>query len=268
MQSGSGGSTGEPGTSGDTGGPGTAGTGGSGTGVAGTGGQAGSVTFTVLAAQHRIVLDNCAVTPALMADVAPGAHSIALTASTMSKGDLDGVRTQDPYVIVNLPLPAGDPQQHMRYFMLNGVGASETFTLPAPGSVRVMFVDSDLGFNSGSGTVMLGPEGITGTVDAMANVLRWNEACAATPSSAVLSPRAHRVTLTAAALVGADGSEENYVLVRLPMEQLATDFRYVILNGVGDSADFVPYESDTIMAWSITQSLGASGSATLTVTDL
>jgi hypothetical protein len=283
MQTGSGGDTGAAGNTGDPGNTGAAGTtGGAGeTGGAGNTGGAGAstsggdgggptagVVLTVLASQHRIVLDNCSVTPTVMANVAAGSHAISLTASTMSKGNIAGVVTQDPYVIVSLPLPAGDPLQHMRFFTLNGISASVPFTLPATGNVSVMFIDSDLAFNAGSATVALSPDGITGSVDATANVLRWQEACAATPATVMLSSRAHRVTLTAASFASAAGAEENYVLVRLPIEQVATDVRYVILNGVGDSEDFVPYDNDTIQAWYITQSIGATGSATLTVTDL
>jgi hypothetical protein len=264
---GAGGSAGAGGGAGAGGSAGAAGAGG-GSGAAGTGGVPGPVMLTVLASQHRIILDNCSVTPSTFANVAAGTHTISLTSSTLSKGNINGVTTQDPYVIVQIPLPAGDPRQHMRFFMLNGVGSSVQFMLPVAGTVRAMFIDSDLAYNAGSATLTLMPGATTATVDAMANVVRWEEACAATPASAVISNRAHRVTLTAATFSSGAGAEDFYVLVRLPIEQVATDTRFVILNNIGDGEDFVPFNNDTIRAWFISQSSGATGSGTLTVTDL
>jgi hypothetical protein len=188
----------------------------------------------------------------------------------LSKGLVNGTTTatQDPYVIVQLPLPVGDPQQHLRFFTLNGLNASQQFMLPAMGSVRLMFIDSDADYNTGMGTVTLNPGARTATVDALNNLIRWSQTCLATPAMATVTNRAHKVTLTASSFSTGTGSEDNYVLVRLPIEQPASDLRFVILNGVGDSVDFVPFDNNTIRAWFITQSTGATGSATLTITDL
>ena len=87
--------------------------------------------LTVEAAQHAIVLDGCTgttLTPATLMDVTAGQHTIALTASTLSKGSVSDAKARarsrpfDDYVIVQLPLAAGDAASR-RFFMLNGVGA-------------------------------------------------------------------------------------------------------------------------------------------------
>ena len=66
--------------------------------------------------------------------------------------------------------------------MLNGIGAMKSITLAAPTTLGLMFVDADSAFNSGQGTVTLDSGGTTATVDAVANVLRWNEGCITTPA--------------------------------------------------------------------------------------
>ena len=51
--------------------------------------------LTVEAAQHAIVLDGCtgaALTPATLMDVTAGPHTIALTASTLSKGSVSDAK--------------------------------------------------------------------------------------------------------------------------------------------------------------------------------
>ena len=80
------------------------------------------VMLTVDALQHTIVLDRCTgFTPATLVDVAAGTHTIALTASTLSKGSVSvndvNVDSFDDYVIVNVPLPAAD-QSSRRFFMV------------------------------------------------------------------------------------------------------------------------------------------------------
>ena len=121
-------------------------------------------------------------------DVAAGEHTIALTASTLSKGSVSDandnpVPSFDDYVIVHLPLAAGDAASR-RFFMLNGVGAMANFTLSAVGAVRLMFIDSDATYNEGQGTVTLDATGPSTTVDGMANVLAWNSGCSSTPAMA------------------------------------------------------------------------------------
>jgi hypothetical protein len=58
------------------------------------------------------------------------------------------------------------------------------------------------------------------------------------------------------------------VLLRLPSERPMDPFRYVILNGVGTTLDFTPYLSGSLRAWFVTQSAGATGKATVVITDL
>ena len=88
------------------------------------------VMLTVDAVNNSIVLDRCTgLMPATFGDVAAGAHTLALTASTLSKGSVSGTNENqlpsfDDYVIVHLPLAAGDDASR-RFFMLNGVGATD-----------------------------------------------------------------------------------------------------------------------------------------------
>jgi hypothetical protein len=69
------------------------------------------VMLTVDALLNTIVLDRCTnLTPATLVDVAAGQHTIALTASNLSKGSVsdpndDPVPSFDDYVIVHLRSP-------------------------------------------------------------------------------------------------------------------------------------------------------------------
>lgn len=270
-----GGAGGILGTAGTTGGGGVDGIGGTvgvgGSNAGGSGGTGGALptTFTVLGGQTRLVLDACNLTAATLPNVPAGNHTITLTASTLSKGFLQNATAQDNYVIVELPLPAGDPDEKHRFFTLNGVNDHLDFTLPAPGTVRVMFVDSDIDYNSGTATVAITPDNLTATVDAMTNLLRYDQGCGSNGASLVVSYRAHRLTLTASTLSSGPGAMDPYVLVRLPVEEVNYDFRFLTLNGVGDSVDFITSgNTDFIRAWFITATGTSSGSATLTVTDL
>ena len=105
-----------------------------------------------------------------------GQHRIALTASTLSKGSVSDpndnpVASYDDYVIVNVPLAAGEPASR-RFFMLNSIGDMENFTLSAVGTVKLMFIDSDVTYNAGQATVRLDTTGPSATVGAMANIDR------------------------------------------------------------------------------------------------
>ena len=131
-----------------------------------------------------------------------------------------------------------------------------------------MFIDSDATYNEGQATVTLDTTGPSATVNGMANVLPWNMGCSSTPALLAVSDRPHRVTLTESTLSAGSGSQDDFVLLRLPSERPMDPFRFVILNGVGASVDFTPYLSQTIRAWFITPTAGASGRATLVVTDL
>src|SRR5512141_2100566 len=84
---------------------------------------------------HANALHIACATPARFASVAAGSYTIQLAASTLSKGGVyldtatgQTVPSVDSYVIVNVPLPAGDPQEGKRFFTLNGIGATATFS--------------------------------------------------------------------------------------------------------------------------------------------
>lgn len=231
------------------------------------------VMLTVDALQNSIVLDRCTgLTPATFVDVAAGAHTIALTASTLSKGSVSApddtpLPSFDDFVIINVPVPAGAPASR-RFFTLNGVGATANFTLSAVSTLRMMFIDSDTAANSGQGTVTLDTTGPSATVEGATNVIAYNTGCGATPASISVSDRPHRATLTESTLSAGGGSKDDFVLLRLPSETPMDPVRYVIMNGVGANFDFTPYNSRTLRGWFISQSDGASGSATIVISDL
>jgi hypothetical protein len=226
--------------------------------------------LTVDAVQNAIVLDRCTgLTPATFGDVGAGQHAIALGASTLSKGSVsspDGsLRAFDDYVIVQLPLAAGEPASR-RFFMLNGIGAMADFTLSAAGPVRLMFIDSDTANNSGQATVTL--DGATATVDAIANVLAWNASCPSSPATLSVSERPYRATLVDSTLSTGGGSEDDFVLLRLPSERPMDPSRFVILNSVGASVEFTPYLAESVRAWFISSAPGATGRAIVEVKGL
>ena len=271
--------TGEAGSGGgdDASGGGAAGGGAAGSGAAGGGatdsGPPPPVMFTVDAVTNSLVLDRCTgPTPATLVDVAAGAHTIALTASNLSKGSVSDTNDKplpsfDDYVIVRLPLAAGD-EASRRFFMLNGIGAAEEFTLSAPGAIQLMFIDSDVTYNSGQSTVTLDAMGPSATVDGLTNALAWKTGCASAPATIEVSERPHRAKLVDSTLSAGGGSKDDFVLLRLPSERPMDPSRFVILNGVGASVDFTPYLGDSLRAWFITSALGATGQATIVVTDL
>jgi len=226
------------------------------------------LTLFVDAVQNRLPLDTCNAVPATFADVPAGMHTLQLIASTLSKGSvMSNEMALDPYVIVHAPLPPGDPMENLRFFMLNGVGASRDITLPAIGTIGMFFIDSDAAFNSGQGDVSLTPDGTKSTVDAVTNVIHWTEGCATTPATLTVSDRSHRATLIASTLSSGTGAKDDFVLLKLPSERPMDDHRFVMLNGVGSSVDFAPSGSLTLRAWFLTAS-GGTGLATVQVTDL
>jgi hypothetical protein len=148
--------------------------------------------------------------------------------------------------------------------MLNGIGATASVTLPAMGTIEVMFVDSDLADNAGTATVTLSPGGASATVDATTNVLAYDTNCHSTPAMLVVPDGTYRATLADSTFSSGTGAHDDFVLLRIPSERPSEDFRYVILNGVGTNHDFSPFNSETVLAWYIGASAG-SGLATVTV---
>jgi hypothetical protein len=258
------------------GGGGSGGAGGN-TGTGSTGGsssdgatfEGGSSTITVEAAANAVTLDACGVTPAVISNVAAGTYTITLSASTLSKGGVSGPTPPPPsfdnYVIVHLPLAAGDPNENHRFFMLNGNGASASITLATAGTIQVMFVDSDNVDNHGTGTVTLSPGGASATVDATANVLAYDTGCHSMPATLTVPSGTFQVKLLDSTLSSGAGAHDDFVLVRTPSEAPMNDDRYVILNGVGASATFTPLNSTTVRVWYIGASAG-TGEAHVSVT--
>jgi hypothetical protein len=254
------------------------GTGGDPTGGGGSTGAAGAVsmngstyTVTVDGATNSIVLGSCGVTPATIDGVAAGSYSLTLTASTLSKGGVSGPTppppSHDDYVIIHLPLAPGDPNENHRFFMLNGVGTSASVSLSGGGTIEAMFVDSDTSSNGGMGTVTLTPGGMTATVSGAANVIAYDAGCRSMPAVQTLSDGRYRATLADSTLSSGNGAHDDFVLVRTPSEQPMEPDRYVILNGVGASHDFAPYNAKNILIWYIGATPG-SGQAHVTITRL
>jgi hypothetical protein len=220
----------------------------------------GSFNVTVNAATNAVTLNGCGFAPAELPNVPAGTYTIALTASTLTKGGVAGPRpapaSSDNYVIVYVPLPPGDPHEDHRFFMLNGVGATASVTLPAPATIKVMFIDSDTDSNSGTGTVALSPGGMTAVVSATTNDLAYDTLCHSMPATQAVAGGMFRLTLLDSTFSSGGGAHDNFVLVRTPSEQPMQDDRYVILNGVGASHDFQPYNSQTVRLWYIGASAG------------
>jgi hypothetical protein len=233
------------------------------------GDDTGPAVTTVGASQNLLALDSCQVTPATLPDVPAGTYTITLETSTLSKGNVatsPPTASVDNYVIVQLPLSAGDPQEDHRFFMLNGIGDSYDFTLATPGTIQVMFVDSDVEANAGEATVGLTPGGLQTTVDAVANVLRWRDGCSSNPAMIDVNVRPHDVKLLSSTLEWG-GLHGDYVLLRMPSEVPQDDYRYVILNGVDASHAFSPNTTDGIRAWFISPTASSTGQAILALYD-
>jgi hypothetical protein len=219
--------------------------------------DASTASITVSGAANVLTLASCRVTPAEIPDVpAGGPYTITLAASTLSKGVVaSGAASVDNYVLIHLPLPATDPQHDRTFFMLNGVGATASFTLAAPGTVQAMFIDSDKASNSGTATVTLSPGGYSTTVDAAANVLRWQEGCSSTPATTEHDGRAYELRLVESSLPYAA------VILRLPSETPDDDHRYVSLNGVGATWQSEVLTGGTVRAWFVDATGAGAGEA-------
>jgi hypothetical protein len=258
-------SSGSAGSGGNTGAASDPGNGGS------TGSGGNSFTVTVDATMNAVTLDGCGFSPAQLPNVPAGTYTISLTASTLTKGGVSGPTPPPPsvdnYVIVYVPLPAGDPNENHRFFMLNGIGANASITLPAQATIQVMFIDSDTADNTGTGTVTLSPGGMTATVDAVTNDLAYDTNCHSMPAMQVVAGGNFRVTLLDSAFSSGGGAHDDFVLVRTPSEQPMDDSRYVILNGDGASDAFAPFNSQTVRLWYIGASAG-TGLAHVSITPM
>src|SRR5258708_163247 len=77
--------------------------------MGGAGGAFTTANIAVDAARNAVRMDACGVTPAVIPDVAAGTYTIALSASTLTKGGVSGPTPPPPsfdnYVIVHAPLP-------------------------------------------------------------------------------------------------------------------------------------------------------------------
>jgi hypothetical protein len=238
-----------------SGGGGSGGGASTGTGNTDGGGPVANGTVTVNAAANAVTLAGCGFMPAELANVPAGTYTMALTASTLSKGGVSGQHpapaSVDNYVIVYVPLPPGDPHEDHRFFMLNGIGASASVTLPRAGTIKVMFVDSDTDSNSGTGTVTLSPGGMTAVVSATTNDLAYDTLCHSMPATQSVVGGTFRLTLVDSTFSSGGGAHDDFVLVRTPNEKPMQDDRYVILNGVGATHDVQPFNSQTVRIWYI-----------------
>src|SRR5262249_3113930 len=163
----------------------------------------------------------------------------------------------DPYVIVHVPLPAGDPNENHRFFMLNGVGATASITLPGTMTIDAMFVDSDVASNSGAATVTVTPGNMTMTVSGTTNDLAYAANCHSMPAMQAVKGAMFRVTLLDSSFSSGGGAHDHVVLVRTPSEGQGKHHRHVILNGDGASADFAPFNSSTVRLWYIGAGAGS-----------
>lgn len=241
------------------------------------GGSAGKATrdLKVSAPASALALDACGATPAVLADVAAGTYDIELTASNLSKGSVSDTHGNqspsfDDYVIVNLPLPAGAPNEEMRFFMLHGVGDKVNVTLPVAGPVNIYFIDGDKDFNTGQATVSVqgGDEVKQVTVDAAANAIAWKTSCLGTaPATVTTSSAPQRVTLVASTYSSGTQLNDQFVLLRVNNEMQVNDQRFTMLNGIGSTYDYTPYEGDVLRAWLISAKGSGTGSAQLKVED-
>lgn len=239
-----------------------------------SGGKASSaLTLTVSAPNNTLALDTCGVTPAVFSAVAAGSYDITLSASTLSKGsvsDDDGnpIPSFDNYVIVNLPLPAGDPNESLRFFMLHGEGDKMTVTLPEAGDIQLFFIDGDKDYNSGQATVTLTPPGTEAIVDAVTNVIPWNDCTGSAPATLAISARPQQVTLVKSTLSSGAQLHDDFVLLRVQNEMQVNEHRYTMLNGIGASYTFTPYKGDVLRAWFISASGAGTGTAKIEVQEL
>jgi hypothetical protein len=218
--------------------------------------------LTVSGSSNVLVLQSCGAAPATQ-NLSAGTFTISLSASTLSKGTVaNGQATSnDPYVLVH----ANDSNTSHRFFMLNGVGSSASFTLSSGGAVQVMFVDSDPSGNSGTATVDIQPGGFQLTVDATANVMAWKTACNSSPASRDFDAGSYTYTLASSTL-SAGGPKDDNVLVRTPSEDPDGTDRYVVLDGVGNSKSVsFAASSGTLYAWALGVSAPPSGQAVVNI---
>ncbi|MFZ5892806.1 MAG: hypothetical protein ACOY0T_17230 [Myxococcota bacterium] len=246
----------------------------------GNGGSSSSnkrtVSLTVSAPSSTLVPEACGAVAAGFANVAAGTYDIELSASTLSKGTVSDDNNNlspsfDNYVLVNLPLPAGADNEDLRFFMLHGVGDKVSVELPEAGPINLYFIDGDKDFNTGQATVSLtsGAQVQQAVVDAAANVIAWKTGCkTSAPATAAITDAPQRVTLMESTFSSATQMSDPFVLLRLSNEMQANDNRFTMLNGIGSSVEFTPYEGDTLRAWLLSSKNPGSGAAQLTISEL
>jgi hypothetical protein len=239
-----------------------------GTDSAGPVSDGGLPELEVNATENYLELDSCGTTPAVLANVAAGTYTITLAQSSLSKGlTTGGQPSYDDYVVVHLPLPAGDPDEDHRFFMLHGVGDNRSVTLPAAGDIGVMFIDSDNLSNRGQGVVTLEPGSLTVTVDPTTNVLAWQTGCKSSAANMTVNPGSPTLTLLDSTLSSGPGFKDDVVVIRAPSEVSQDVDRYVILNGVDASATIQAPKGGLVRAWFISVGPGGTGTAHLGVAE-
>jgi hypothetical protein len=173
-----------------------------------------SSSIAVSSSQVLAWKSACSALPVESPVLAPGSYLVTLTASNLSKGSSQ----QDDYLLIGLPIAAGEPAESIRYFVLNGLGSKRSFTLASAGVVRAWFLDSDRLHNSGTATATITPGVHPLTVDAKENVIAWLEDCKSVPAELEVPAGSHRLTLTESSFSSAPGFTDPHVLLRLPLE--------------------------------------------------
>ncbi len=219
-----------------------------------------AVSLSVGAAQV-LGWKTCASTPAESPPLGAGTYSVTLTASSLSKGT-----HKDDYLLIGLPVAPGSADERFRFVVLNGVGATQAFTLASPGVVRAWFLDSDHSNNTGTGTATVAPGAHALTVAGNSNVIAWLQDCKTSPAEVEVPAGTHRLTLKASTYASAPGLSDAYVVIRLPLEGDESN-KFISLNGVGDSKVVTLPAFGLVRAWLLAESTGSqSGQVTITVT--
>ncbi len=192
--------------------------------------------------------------PAESTPLAPGSYRVTLSASNLG----------DDRLLVNLPAPAGAPEEPLRYFVMNGLGSTRKLTLVAGGRLRAWFLAADRADSRGSATLTISPPVEKLTVDAAQNALAWRE-CKTTPAELAVPAGPRRLTLAATSFSSAPGLRDPHLLLELPSggERGST---IISLNGLGAFRVLSLPAAGRARAWLVAESASqASGEATLVV---